>query len=309
MKVIRAFFGIVVLAIAASLPWIVQDHMQQNGTSVSASSHDATASVRRTSPIGSKTLAAVRDWFSTDSSPAARSSFSTAPSDSPAAILVGKGLATSARAKTAATRVAPILNPELRALGLKMGDPVFVRIFKEEAELEVWMLGDGKTEYELFKTFEICAFSGKPGPKLKEGDRQAPEGFYYVPPSRMNPNSQFHLSFDLGFPNEYDTYHGRMGTFLMVHGNCVSAGCYAMTDIRMEEIYTLVAAALGDGQKYFRVHAFPFRMTDSRMNQEFKKKGKWLEFWGNLKEGYDYFEMMKLPPNTSVKDGKYAFGS
>ena len=95
----------------------------------------------------------------------------------------------------------------------------------------------------------------------------------------------------------------------MVHGECVSAGCYAMTDVRIEEIYTLVAAALEDGQKYFRVHAFPFRMTDSRMNKEFKRKGKWLDFWGNLKEGYDYFEMMKLPPNISVKDGKYAFSA
>ena len=309
MRVLRAFFGIAVLAIAASLPWIVQDHLQQNGSSASGRSNQSTGAVSQTKTVGSKTLAAVRDWFATDPPPAARSSFPASRGASSTAIPVDKGLSTSTRAKTAAARVAPILNPKLKALGLAMGDPVFIRIFKEESELEIWMLGDTKSEYELLKTFEICAFSGKPGPKLKEGDRQAPEGFYYVPPSRMNPNSQFHLSFDLGFPNEYDTYHGRSGTFLMVHGDCVSAGCYAMTDVRMEEIYTLVAAALEGGQKFFRVHAFPFRMTDARMNQEFKKEGKWLDFWGNLKEGYDYFEMMKSPPNTSVKGGKYVFGN
>ncbi|NNE90219.1 MAG: murein L,D-transpeptidase [Verrucomicrobiales bacterium] len=229
--------------------------------------------------------------------------------NSPTPSATGKKLPVSSRSKAASKRVAPLLKPELEKLGLKIGDPIFIRIFKEESELEVFLQGENDTTYTHFKTYKICKWSGKLGPKLKEGDGQSPEGFYFVTPGRMNPNSRFHLSFDLGYPNAYDEYHGRTGSFLMVHGACVSIGCYAMTDPLIEEIYTLAAAALTNNQKFFRVHSFPFRMTDARMNEEADKKAKWLEFWANLKEGYDYFEMMNQPPNVKLEAGKYVFGN
>ena len=193
------------------------------------------------------------------------------------------------------------LKERLSALSTKMGDPIFIRIFKEEAMLEVW-IWTGNT-YEHLKDYIICASSGHLGPKLKEGDRQAPEGFYKVRKSHLNPNSKFHLSFNLGYPNRYDRVHKRTGSFLMVHGNCVSIGCYAMTDEKIEEIYALVEKALKKGQKHVDVHAYPFRMTVE--NMDLYEGNVWYDFWTNLKEGYDYFEAEKLPPKIKVEGLRY----
>jgi len=201
------------------------------------------------------------------------------------------------------TRVAPALQAELSAHGVEWGAPIFIRIFKEESELEVWLQNGER--FELFKTYPICNFSGGLGPKLKEGDRQSPEGFYTVGKSALNPNSNYHLSFNLGFPNFYDQGHGRTGSFLMVHGKCASIGCYAMTDAGIEEIYLLAEAALTAGQSEFPVHAFPFRMTEDRLAME--EGHDWFPFWSNLKVGHDAFEQAKIPPPVSVKSGKYAF--
>ena len=157
------------------------------------------------------------------------------------------------RSDAVAKRVRPSLETALRAKGLRWGAPVFIRIFKEEKELELWV-DEGK-HFKHFKTWSICKYSGTLGPKLKEGDLQAPEGFYFVPRSRMNPRSRFHLSFNLGYPNTYDRAHRRTGSALMVHGNCVSIGCYAMTDERIEKIYSLCDASLMNGQpEIHRVH-------------------------------------------------------
>ena len=208
------------------------------------------------------------------------------------------------RAEAAAKRVRPSLEPALRAKGLRWGAPVFIRIFKEEKELELWV-DDGKV-FKHFKTWPICKYSGKLGPKLKEGDQQAPEGFYFVPRSRMNPRSRFHLSFNLGYPNTYDRAHKRTGSALMVHGNCVSIGCYAMTNARIEEIYSRCDAALNGGQRFFRVHSFPFRMTEANMKRH--AQSKWIEEWYNLKQGYDWFEKSKRPPNVTVSVRRYLFG-
>ena len=211
----------------------------------------------------------------------------------------------SSRSKAAAKRVRPLLEKALSGMELRLGDPVFMRVFKESNELEMWILHRETKTYKHFKTYKIAYYSGKLGPKLKEGDRQAPEGFYHVSAKRMNPNSRYHLSFNLGYPNTYDQAHGRSGSFLMIHGSRVSIGCYAMTNQRIEEIYTLADAALQKGQPYFRVHCFPFRMTADRMN---KAKGSpWLGFWQNLKEGYDAFEKTKVPPNVMVKEKRYTF--
>ncbi|HXH04457.1 MAG TPA: murein L,D-transpeptidase family protein [Candidatus Competibacteraceae bacterium] len=196
------------------------------------------------------------------------------------------------------------LQGRLQAAGLNLGDPVFMRIFKEEAQLEVWMQQqDGR--YKLFRSYPICKYSGDLGPKQREGDKQSPEGFYYVTLDRMNPNSQFYLSFNLGFPNAYDRAHGYTGSALMVHGDCVSIGCYAMTDRQIQEIYTLAEAALKNGQPYFRVHAFPFRLTPHNLARH--KNSPWFSFWANLKEGYDYFEQHKLPPEVYVEGLAYRF--
>lgn len=203
-------------------------------------------------------------------------------------------------------RVTPALEGALRAKGLRLGSPVFMRAFKEERELEVWVEHPGTRRFELFETYPIAAMSGSLGPKLREGDRQAPEGFYFVPPSAMNPASQYHLSFDLGYPNAYDRAHGRTGSFLMVHGDRVSLGCFAMTDPKIEEIYTLATAAFEGGQPFFRVHCFPFRMTAGRMEEA--RGSRWLSFWNNLKTGYDWFETRRRPPDCVVVEGEYRFG-
>ena len=191
----------------------------------------------------------------------------------------------------------------LHAKGLRWGAPVFIRIFKEEKELELWV--DNGKVFKHFKTWPICKYSGALGPKLKEGDGQAPEGFYFVPRSRMNPRSRFHLSFNLGYPNTYDRAHKRTGSALMVHGNCVSIGCYAMTDAGIEEIYSLCDAALMNGQRFFRVHAFPFRMTEVNMKRH--GASKWINEWENVKGGYDWFEKVKRPPNVTVRGKQYLF--
>src|SRR5258706_3828801 len=144
--------------------------------------------------------------------------------------------------------------------GMTSEAPIFVRIFKEESELEVWkQSADG--HFYHFKTYPICNWSGDLGPKRTQGDRQAPEGFYRITRNQMNPNSQFHLAFNLGYPNSYDRALGRTGEFLMVHGQCKSAGCYAMTDGLMEEIYALSREAFIGGQEALEVHAFSFRLT------------------------------------------------
>ena len=187
----------------------------------------------------------------------------------------------------------------------KSGQPVFIRIFKEERELELWM--EGERGFQLFKTYPIAAMSGQLGPKLAEGDRQAPEGFYTVKPEQMNPNSRFHLAFNIGYPNAYDRALGRTGTYIMVHGSNVSTGCFAMTDEKIDEIYALCEAAFHQGQPSLGVHIFPFRMSEIRMAAA--KDSAHLAFWQNLKEGYDWFQRDHMPPAVSSAKGKYRFQS
>lgn len=212
---------------------------------------------------------------------------------------------TNNRAAAAAARVRPALKRDLAAEGLNFGDPVFIRAFKEERQLELFVRNRETQKFQLFRTYPIAAASGDLGPKLAEGDGQVPEGFYYVPPSAMNPNSTYHLAFNIGFPNSYDRALGRTGSVIMVHGNSVSIGCLAMTDAKIEEIYTLCDAAHGGGLAFFRVHLFPFRMAEDKMRLAGGNPNK--TFWENLKEGYDFFEKNQIPPDVSVKDGRYEF--
>jgi len=193
---------------------------------------------------------------------------------------------------------------ELAAKGLKVGAPLFVRIFKLENEMEVWLKND-KGTYTKFRTYPICNWSGDIGPKTKQGDRQAPEGFYVVTAKQMNPNSSYYLSFNLGYPNTYDQAHGYTGSLLMVHGGCRSAGCYAITDDAIAELFTLGREAFTAGQRQFPVNAYPFRMTEE--NLAFRAGNKWEPFWRNLAEGYRMFEKTHIPPVVGVQDGRYVF--
>jgi murein L,D-transpeptidase YafK len=204
-----------------------------------------------------------------------------------------------------APHLRPLQKDTMMLLGKKGMDaqtPIFIRIFKEESELEVWKQRDDGRFYH-FKTYPICAYSGGLGPKLKQGDRQAPEGFYLVSFDQMNPKSKYHLSFDIGFPNSYDRAYGRTGQNLMVHGDCTSSGCYSMTDAVIEEIYILAREALSGGQPAFQIQAYPFRMTAANMAAH--KDDEWIDFWKNLKEGYDYFEISRLPPKVAVCEKRY----
>ncbi len=208
-------------------------------------------------------------------------------------------------ADAAAGRVTPLLRAELNALGLKVGDPVFMRIFKESRELELWLHPASGHSWTFYKTYPLCAVSAELGPK-SASESSAPEGFYYAT-SRQLITKSGKLAIDLGYPNIYDRQHKYRGKQARLEGGCAPQGSYAAGDPAMDEIVTLVRAALGNGQPFFRIHCFPFRMTDKRMNKELAAKAKWLEFWANLKEGYDYFEILHLPPNTTVKNGRYVF--
>ena len=191
-------------------------------------------------------------------------------------------------------------------MGMDARSPIMLRIFKEEDALEVWKR-DKAGQYKLLKTYDICAWSGELGPKKKEGDRQAPEGFYTVSRGQMNPNSSYHLSFDLGFPNRFDRSLGRTGSHLMVHGDCSSRGCYAMEDDAIEEIYALAREAFMGGQQAFQVQAFPFRMTPENMAKH--ANSEHLAFWEMLKEGSDHFEVTGVAPKVDVCNQRYVFNA
>jgi murein L,D-transpeptidase YafK len=191
---------------------------------------------------------------------------------------------------------------QLAEKGMTEEQPILIRIFKAESELEVWKAKDNGRFY-LFKTYPICSYSGGLGPKIQQGDRQAPEGFYLVSQEQLNPRSKYYLAFNMGFPNAFDRAHGRTGSNLMVHGDCTSSGCYSMTDAVMEEIYILAREALSNGQAAFQVQAYPFRMTAANLAAH--KDDKWIDFWKNLKEGYDYFEISRLPAKVAVCEKRY----
>ncbi len=200
--------------------------------------------------------------------------------------------------------IPPRLLQKMKKLGMKPSSPILMRIYKTENKLEVWKQRN-TGRFALLESYEICKWSGKLGPKFKEGDRQAPEGFYKVAVHQLNPKSDYHLSFNLGYPNTFDRAHGRTGSHLMVHGACSSAGCYSMNDEQVEEIYSLAREALKGGQKYFQVQAFPFRMTAKNLAKQVTSEH--FEFWKSLKEGSDHFEITNHPPKVDVCEKRYLF--
>ncbi|MEL6947112.1 MAG: murein L,D-transpeptidase family protein [Pseudomonadota bacterium] len=195
----------------------------------------------------------------------------------------------------------------MKAKGMTPRSPIMIRVFKKENELEIWKRKTDTGRYGLLATYEICKWSGKLGPKYKEGDKQAPEGFYTVNKWQMNPNSEYHLAFNMGFPNRFDRAYGRTGSHLMIHGACSSAGCYSMTDEYIEDIYSLAREALKGGQKSFQVQAFPFRMTPENMAAY--RDHKHFKFWTMLKRGYDHFQITRVPPKVNVCEKRYVFNT
>ncbi|TFF21919.1 murein L,D-transpeptidase [Jiella endophytica] len=198
----------------------------------------------------------------------------------------------------------PDLVRAINANGMGVNSPILVRLFKEESDMEVWKQKTDGT-YALLKTYKICAWSGKLGPKTKEGDRQAPEGFYTVTPAQLNPKSNYHLAINMGYPNAFDRANGRTGQHLMIHGSCNSSGCYAMDDEQVQEIYSLARYSFDGGQRAFQIQAYPFRMTPKNMARH--KNSDHYAFWQMLKRGSDYFETTRLAPNVGVCERSYIF--
>jgi murein L,D-transpeptidase YafK len=200
------------------------------------------------------------------------------------------------------------LSPELLSLlrqkKMPKHSPIILRVFKEEAELEVWKQ-DTTGRFGLLKIYPICRWSGDLGPKMHEGDRQTPEGFYAITPNLMNPNSNFYLAINTGFPNAFDKANNRNGTFLMIHGDCSSSGCYAMTDEQIGEIYALARDSLRGGRPSFQLQAYPFRLTAANLARH--RTNPHLAFWKMLKVGNDHFEATHLEPKVDVCDRRYVF--
>jgi murein L,D-transpeptidase YafK len=206
------------------------------------------------------------------------------------------------------TKAMKALSPQMLALldqkRMPKESPILIRIFKEESELEVWKQDTGG-RFELLKVYPICRWSGDLGPKVNEGDRQAPEGFYTITPGLMNPNSNYYLAINTGFPNAYDRANDRHGGFLMIHGDCSSRGCYAMTDEQIGEIYSLARESFLGGQPSFQIQAYPFRMTPANLARH--RTSPHLAFWKMLKVGNDHFEATHLEPKVDVCDKHYVF--
>ena len=210
------------------------------------------------------------------------------------------------RTGKAMKELSPEMKAELAQKNMPIESPILVRLFKQEAELEVWKQ-DAGGRYELLKTYPICRWSGELGPKIKEGDRQAPEGFYNITPASMNPNSQFYLSINTGYPNAFDRAHQRTGAALMIHGDCSSRGCYAMTDDQISEIYALARESFFGGQRSLQLQAYPFRMTPANFARH--RNNPNMAFWKMLKEGNDHFEVTRQEPRVDVCDKHYVFNA
>jgi murein L,D-transpeptidase YafK len=210
-------------------------------------------------------------------------------------------LATNAKANQP---VPPKLVAAMAEKDMDLQSPILVRLFKQEAELEVWKQ-NRSGRFELLKTYPICRWSGDLGPKVREGDRQAPEGFYSISPGQMNPQSAYYLSFNTGYPNAFDRALGRSGSELMVHGDCSSRGCYAMTDEQIAEIYALGRESFFGGQKAFQFQAYPFHMTPVNMARH--RNNPNMAFWKMIKEGYDHFEVSHQEPKVDFCEKKYVF--
>lgn len=188
---------------------------------------------------------------------------------------------------------------------------MYIRTFKYDRILEVWVKGAEKENFKLFKTYKICMQSGSMGPKRSEGDYQVPEGFYFI--NEFNPNSNYHLALGLNYPNASDKIlsdSSHPGNSIYIHGNCVSTGCIAISDAPIEELYALASVTKEKGQDFIPVHVFPIKYNVKKsfeyLAQATKENQLLQNFSKNLKEAYDYFEdKKKLPVIMINKKGEY----
>jgi murein L,D-transpeptidase YafK len=213
------------------------------------------------------------------------------------------GLPDSDRARTVRAKVWPGLRKGLDDKDLKNNSPIYIRIFKDESTLEIWVKSGSR--YQFFKSYTICYFSGGLGPKTRSGDGKSPEGFYIIEPKQLNPVSNYYLAINVGYPNKLELLKGYTGDAIMVHGRCASIGCYAMTDPGIEEIYTMVYKAFESGQPMIHLDIFPFRMDQKRMKAN--SSDPYISFWKTMKPGYDFFEKNHTLPNVIIKGKEYAF--
>ncbi len=195
------------------------------------------------------------------------------------------------------------LHKELPIFDLTVGSPILIRTFKKESKLELWVKKKNSEQFKLFRTYPICYFSGSLGPKQRKGDKMTPEGYYYINKRSLNPNSRFHLSMNINYPNRYDRQIGRTGSLIMIHGACDAVGCFAMSNSQIEEIYYLAEQALRHGQKNIPVHAFPFHLTPKNLAQY--KNHKWYGFWQQLAAGYQLFNQTQKNFNIDVEKKRY----
>jgi murein L,D-transpeptidase YafK len=209
----------------------------------------------------------------------------------------------SARAANARAKAWPQLQKDLKAAGLHDDQPIYLRLFKEPGILELWVKSG--TRYKLFRQYLICTYSGGLGPKVRDRDGKCPEGYYNITPGQLQPMSTYHLAMNIGYPNEYDKQHNCTGDLIMIHGNCVSIGCYAMTDPKIDEIYTMVYEAFVHGQQSVPVSIYPFKLTSEHLDAY----SEWPQysFWKGLKPGYDLFEKRHTPPMVTVVNRSYSF--
>ena len=209
----------------------------------------------------------------------------------------------SKRAADIRAVVWPKLQKSLKDNGLRDDQPIYIRLFKEPGILEIWVKSGRK--YKLFKQYLICTYSGGLGTKTLDHDGKCPEGFYNITPSQLNPVSNYHLAINVGYPNVYDQQHGYTGNAIMIHGDCRSIGCYAMTDPMIEEIYTMVYEAFAHGQQSISVNIFPFKLTSQNIDKY--SNYPYVSFWKHLKPGYDIFERDHVPPTVAVVNKTYKF--
>lgn len=190
-------------------------------------------------------------------------------------------------------------------------EQLYVRSFKYDRQLEVWVKENAKSEFKLFKTYKICMQSGTMGPKRMEGDYQVPEGFYYI--NEFHPNSNYHLALGLNYPNASDRLLSdslRPGNSIYIHGSCVSTGCIPITDFPIEELYVMASQVKEQGQDFIPVHVFPVRYNVKKsfdyLAQATKENQSLQAFAISLKGAFDYFEAKKQLPVILVdKKGKY----
>lgn len=205
----------------------------------------------------------------------------------------------------------------LRSLFADQGTPyppqrLFIRVFKQEKILEIWAFSTADGVFKQVKGYAVCRTSGDLGPKRREGDLQIPEGFYHI--DRFNPKSNFYLSLGINYPNRSDQVlgtRGKLGSDIFIHGGCATIGCIPITDDSIKEVYWLAVQAKSNGQAKIPVHIFPTKLgghTMARLKSAFPNDDTLINFWENLKIGYNWFERYrKLPVVLINQDGTYRF--